>query len=89
MATGTARPIWSSKCFCRPPPIEIGRPSSTCTSSNGVREYWLADPEGQYVEVFILENDRFVRLGAFGKDDAFVSPVLGDLSVKVGELLAA
>lgn len=56
---------------------------------HGVREYWLADPEGQYVEVFILENGKFVRQGAFGKDDSFVSPVLGGLNINVVELLSA
>jgi Uma2 family endonuclease len=56
---------------------------------HGVREYWLADPEGQYVEVFILEQGKFVRQGAFGPDDTFGSPVFGGLSVNVSELLSA
>jgi Uma2 family endonuclease len=54
---------------------------------HGVREYWLADPEGEYIEVYLLENGLFVRQGAFGKQDSFVSPVLGGLRINVGELL--
>jgi len=55
---------------------------------HGVREYWLADPEGQYIEVYFLESGNFVRQGAFGKVDSFISPVLGGVSIKVGELLS-
>ncbi len=42
----------------------------------GVREYWLADPAGKYLEVFTLEENRYLRLGAFGPEDKFKSPVL-------------
>ena len=53
----------------------------------GVREYWLIDPEAQYVEVWRLENGQFRRVGVFGKNDEFESPVLGQL-VKVAVLFA-
>ena len=43
----------------------------------GVREYWLADPEAAYLEVFVLHEGRFVRQGAYGPEDSFQSPVLG------------
>jgi Uma2 family endonuclease len=43
----------------------------------GVREYWLADPEGAYLEVWILKDKKFARLGVFDKDDTFDSPALG------------
>jgi Uma2 family endonuclease len=43
----------------------------------GVREYWLADPAAEYVEVFVLQAGKFVRQGAYGPEDSFQSPVLG------------
>ncbi len=43
----------------------------------GVREYWLADHEAEYVEVFVLQEGRFTRQGAYGPEDTFHSPVLG------------
>jgi Uma2 family endonuclease len=52
----------------------------------GVREYWIADPQG-----FILvwqRNDagRFVQHGAFGAGETFSSPLLGQ-SVSMDEVL--
>ena len=54
---------------------------------HGVREYWLIDPEAQYVEVWRLENGELRRVGVFGKNNEFESPVLGQL-VKVAVLFA-
>lgn len=51
---------------------------------HGTREYWLVDPEAQYVEVWRLENGTFLRVGVFGPADKFESPLLGqpvDVSV--------
>lgn len=44
---------------------------------HGVREYWMADPEGEYLEVWALQEEKFTRLGVFDKDDSFDSPALG------------
>lgn len=52
----------------------------------GVREYWLADPDGQYIEVYRLEDGAFKRLGAFGLGQSFVSSVLG-VTVHIDALL--
>jgi Uma2 family endonuclease len=43
----------------------------------GVREYWLADPEAKYLEVYVLQAGKFVRQGAYGPQDTFHSPALG------------
>jgi Uma2 family endonuclease len=43
----------------------------------GVREYWLADPSGQFIEVYVLRDGVFDRLGVFGIGDKFASSVLG------------
>jgi Uma2 family endonuclease len=43
----------------------------------GVREYWLADAEAEYLEVWSLVDGKYQRLGVFGAGDTFESPVLG------------
>ena len=42
----------------------------------GVREYWIADPEG-VIEVFTLRDGRFALLGIYESGEAFDSPLLG------------
>lgn len=56
---------------------------------HGVREYWLADAEAQFVEVFVLRDGTFHRLGLFERDDTFESPVLNGQTVTVNELFPA
>ena len=55
----------------------------------GTREYWMADPEGQYLEVWRREGERFAPLGVFGPGEIFVSTVLGDQTINVSEVFAA
>jgi Uma2 family endonuclease len=42
----------------------------------GVREYWIADPEG-VIEVFALRDGRFALLGMYESGETFESPLLG------------
>lgn len=44
----------------------------------GVKEYWIADPTGYYLEVFRLnlETRQFERFGIFNRDENFVSTAL-------------
>jgi Uma2 family endonuclease len=49
----------------------------------GVREYWMADPEAQYVEVWTGKDGKFFRHGVYGADDSFNSPVLGGKTVEL------
>jgi Uma2 family endonuclease len=53
----------------------------------GVREYWLVNIEAKLVEVFRLENEKFLRVGAFEQGEKFVSVVLGNLEIDVEALL--
>jgi Uma2 family endonuclease len=46
----------------------------------GVREYWLVDPRSQLIEVWHLENGRFQRIGIYGVNDSFDSPLLGGIA---------
>ena len=50
---------------------------------HGAREYWIVDPDGQYVEVWILSEETFTREGIYGPDESFTSAVLGDRSVEL------
>lgn len=56
---------------------------------HGVREYWLIDPDGQYMEIFVREGEKLARMGAFGLGEAFVSNVLGGVSIDAAALLKA
>jgi Uma2 family endonuclease len=54
----------------------------------GTREYWLIDPEGEFVEVFHREGEIFRRFGVFGREDVFALSVLLDVTVQVSALFA-
>lgn len=41
-----------------------------------VNEYWLVDPDEAYLEAHTLHGDRYQRLGVFGPQDTFTSPIL-------------
>lgn len=47
----------------------------------GVREYWLIDPVEQLIEVFQWIDGRFHLLDVVGADEAFQSPLMGEIVV--------
>jgi Uma2 family endonuclease len=49
----------------------------------GVREYWMVDPVGQFVEVCVWANGIYRRQGVYGPDDSFTSPALGGKTVEL------
>ncbi len=53
---------------------------------SGVREYWIVDPEEQEVEVFVLKEERYERLGKWGRGASARSVVLDGFTVAVDEL---
>lgn len=55
---------------------------------HGVREYWLADYEGQYVEVYVLKDGKFQRQGVYGAEDRFESAVLGGKDIDLRQIFA-
>ena len=55
---------------------------------HGTREYWLLDPDGEFVEVFRRQQEAFVRLGVFGRGDSFALGVLPDVTISVSDLFA-
>jgi Uma2 family endonuclease len=51
----------------------------------GVREYWLVESEADFLEVYLLRDGKFARLGVYGCGEAFESPALG-IAVSVDAL---
>ncbi len=52
----------------------------------GVREYWIVDPEGSSVEVFVLRQGAFDLCGKFGLGDRVRSEVLRGFEPRVDEI---
>jgi Uma2 family endonuclease len=48
----------------------------------GVREYWLVSPEAATIEILVLRENAYERLGLFGAGDTVKSEVLNGLSFK-------
>ena len=72
--------------------VEVASPSTVSRDrgvkfklyeQHGVREYWLMDPIAKFIEVYVLREEQFVRLGLYEIEQTFKSPVLGvDIPVK-------
>jgi Uma2 family endonuclease len=54
----------------------------------GTREYWLIDPEAEFIEVFRREGTAFVRFGVFGCEDSFTLDVLPNVLIQVSTLFS-
>lgn len=48
---------------------------------NGVREYWMVDPDAKFTEVYRHDGSRFERQGVFKPDQPFISAVLGSATI--------
>lgn len=55
---------------------------------HGVREYWLADPERQTVEVWSLVKDEYMLQGSYDARQRFSSPVLGGADVDLAAVFS-
>jgi Uma2 family endonuclease len=56
---------------------------------HGTREYWIVEPEAQYVEVWQLADGKFRSQGIFGSDESFQSVLLGEARVDLRPIFAA
>jgi len=54
---------------------------------HGVREYWIVNPEG-FVEVFVLESQKYANKGKFFSGDKIPSAIFPELEVDFGEVFA-
>jgi Uma2 family endonuclease len=55
----------------------------------GVREYWIVDPHGRTVEVFVLRDGVYELLGKWGEGEEARSEVLAGFKVAVDEVLVS
>jgi Uma2 family endonuclease len=56
--------------------------------SSGIKEYWLADPATQTIEVLVLKQGKYQSLGVFDAAATYPSQVVPNLPVKVQEFFA-
>ncbi len=75
--------------------VEILSPSSrrqdTTTKRDlyarqGVKEYWIADPEARTVVVMLLKSGKFDVVGEYGIEDTLTSPTLRGFSVTLDRI---
>jgi Uma2 family endonuclease len=52
----------------------------------GVTEYWIVEPRNSTVEVFVLENEKYRRVGAYVTDDIIPCNVLKGLEIDLKEV---
>jgi len=57
-------------------------------AQNGVREYWIIDPEAKTVEVFTLRGSNYEPNGYFENNDILVSPLLPEFKLPVADVFA-
>lgn len=43
----------------------------------GISEYWMIDPDAQFVEVWVRQGELLMRVGDYGEDERFTSHTLG------------
>ncbi len=48
----------------------------TTYQDSGVGEYWIIEPEEEFVEVWELQSGMYIKLGLFTVSDTFTSPIL-------------
>ena len=56
---------------------------------NGVREYWIVNPDAESVEIFHLKEGRYNSIGVFGEydvEESVSSQIFPDLTLKLSEL---
>ena len=51
------------------------------SSFDGVREFWLVDPEGETIEVYALNGSEFVLASVATTTESLRSPLLPELSL--------
>mgnify|MGYP002403685754 CR=1 FL=1 len=50
---------------------------------NGVREYWIIEPEAAYIEVYRLNAGKFERAGFYGKGETLTSLTLNGAAINM------
>ncbi len=58
----------------------------TLYAREGVREYWMVDPEKKTVQVMTLGKAGFENFGTSGKKDTLKSPIFPALNIKLSQI---
>ena len=58
----------------------------TLYAREGIREYWMVDPEKKTVQVMTLGKAGFESSGTYGKKDTLKSPIFPALSIKLSQI---
>ncbi|GLR17866.1 hypothetical protein GCM10007940_24810 [Portibacter lacus] len=53
---------------------------------SGVQEYWIVMPEVEAVMIYVLENGKYQKFKAFGKEDELYSSIFPELKVKLQDV---
>ncbi len=54
---------------------------------NGVKEYWIANPEGRALQIFYLENEKYQELETYEEEEETISSKLfPDLKIKMTDV---
>jgi len=54
---------------------------------NGVKEYWIANPEGRSLQIFHLENDKYIELETYEeKVEVISSKLFTDLKIEMTDV---
>jgi Uma2 family endonuclease len=60
----------------------------TLYARHGVREYWIIDPDAETVEVLAESDEGLTPVATYGVSETLVSPLLGSLSVALGQIFS-
>ncbi|GLR17868.1 Uma2 family endonuclease [Portibacter lacus] len=53
---------------------------------SGVREYWIVMPEVEAVVIYVLENGKYQKFKAFGKEDELYSSIFPEMKIKLDDV---
>jgi len=79
--------VETDAAFIGPPNlvVEVLSPSNTQNDrvtkfdlyeKQGVQEYWIINPDEQYLEIYVLDAGKYRRIGAYNPKQTFTSPAL-------------
>jgi len=54
--------------------------------SNGVKEYWVVDPDEKLVEVFVAGEKNWTWMGVFDQEDVLTTTLLPGLEISLSEV---
>lgn len=54
--------------------------------NHGVKEYWIADPDGKFIEVFTSGEKNWNLFQAYSAEETLVSPLLSGLEIQLKDI---